>query len=77
MTFLLKCDIIYSRIILSDFLRGFLVIPYLIKKGGFNMKNGNRVLDAVKKRVSASEKDTKVSRNMQYTNGAWNDSHRN
>ncbi len=38
--------------------------------------NGKRVLKSVKKRVSIAEKNSKISRNMQYTNGAWNDSHR-
>lgn len=62
---------------MSDSIYGKLGFPSLPIERGDYMKNGNRVLDAVKKRVAASEKDTKVSRNMQYTNGAWNDSHRN
>lgn len=39
------------------------------------MKNGSRVLESMSKREKKTATN-ELTRNMQYTNGAWGDSHR-
>ena len=38
--------------------------------------NGKRILNNITKREEATS-ENKISRNMQYSKGSWNDSHRN